>query len=122
MKQTFGDKILAGGSLALGLASDARVWLSRKLTALGLPKALVSILTWGVLLSLGAVLLGIIAFGVFLMVASRTEKKRKVILGADDYESLQSQARAEGQLGEWVHLSAIEAEEVEDRSSSSWPN
>ena len=122
MKQTFDDKILAGGSLVLGLASDTRVWLSRKLTALGLPKALVSVLIWGILLSLGTVLLGIIVFGVFLMIVSRTEKKKKVILDADDYESLKSQAQVEGQLGEWMHLSAIEAEEVEDRSSSSWSN
>lgn len=124
MEHTTDNKIWAGGRLLLGLARNFKSWLSLKLTALALPKVLVSILTWGVLLSLGALLLGTLVFvGIFLAAHEQSVRnsKRRVIVDASEYESLQAQARAEGQLGEWMHLAMME-EELEDHATPRWPS
>ncbi len=62
MERIFETQSAGYGQMMLGVARATKAKVSGVFTALKLPKFLVSMLTWGVLLSLGLMLAGLIAF------------------------------------------------------------
>lgn len=65
------------GQMVLGIARTTKAKVSGVFTALKLPRFLVSVLTWGVLISFGLMLVGLVAFAMFLyyMITSSGQSK-----------------------------------------------
>ncbi len=61
MERIFETQSAGYGQMVLGIARATKTKVSGDFTALKLPKFLVSMLTWGVLISLGSMLAGLIA-------------------------------------------------------------
>ncbi|AKX51359.1 hypothetical protein AKN92_07515 [Thiopseudomonas alkaliphila] len=66
MERIFGTQNAGYGQIALGVARSVKTKVSSLFTALKLPKPLVNVLTWGVLIGLGLMLAGLIAFVTFV--------------------------------------------------------
>lgn len=75
------------GQRLVSLTRSIKAKISSSLTILRLPKVLVNILTWIILLSLGVILFGIVAFGVIIMAAHNEGSKK--IIDSSEAEDLQ---------------------------------
>ncbi len=77
MERIFETQNAGYGQMILGVARTTKAKVSGVFTALKLPKFLVSMLTWGILLSLGLMLAGLVAFVVFFyyMITSSGQSK-----------------------------------------------
>ena len=80
MERIFGTQNAGYGQMVLGFARSVKAKVSDLLTALKLPKPLVNVLTWGVLIGLGLMLAGLIVFVTFVyfMLTSKPEKASAV--------------------------------------------
>ncbi|HZJ97488.1 MAG TPA: hypothetical protein VFD12_06605 [Oligella sp.] len=77
MERIFEAQNMGYGQMMLGVARTTRAKVSGVFTALKLPRFLVSVLTWGVLISLGLMLAGLVAFAIFFyyMITSSGQSK-----------------------------------------------
>ncbi len=77
MERIFEAQNVGYGQMMLGVARTTRAKVSGVFTALKLPRFLVSVLTWGVLISLGLMLAGLVAFAMFFyyMITSSGQSK-----------------------------------------------
>ena len=77
MERIFEAQNMGYGQMMLGVARTTRAKVSGVFTALKLPRFLVSVLTWGVLISLGLMLAGLVAFAMFFyyMITSSGQSK-----------------------------------------------
>ena len=77
MERIFETQSAGYWQMMLGVARATKAKVSGVFTALKLPKFLVSMLTWGILLSLGLMLAGLVAFAVFFyyMITSSGQSK-----------------------------------------------
>lgn len=94
MNNKFENKTSSYWLLLASIARGTKAKVSSGLTALRIPKALVSILTWAVLISLGAALLGFLAFGALILAAynqSKEDNSRKTTVDSFDYARMQDQ-------------------------------
>ncbi len=83
MERIFETQNAGYGQMVLGVARTTKAKVSGAFTALKLPKFLVSMLTWGVLISLGLMLAGLIAF-VALIYFALTSKSGSDSMGQGD--------------------------------------
>lgn len=74
MDRIFETQSTGYGQFVLGIARATKAKVYRVFTALKLPRLLASALTWGVLISIGLMLAGLIAFAAFVyfMVTSKS--------------------------------------------------
>ncbi len=91
MERIFETQSAGYGQMMLGVARTTKAKVSGVFTALRLPKIVVSILTWALLLSIGLMLAGLIAFAAFIyfMLTSSGQKSKDGELHEDG-------------LGNWV--------------------
>lgn len=77
MERIFETQNAGYGQMVLGVARATKAKVSGVFTALKLPRFLVSVLTWGVLISFGLTLVGLVAFAMFLyyMITSSGQSK-----------------------------------------------
>lgn len=76
MERIFGTQNAGYGQMVLGFARSVKAKVSDLLTALKLPKPLVNVLTWGVMLTLALTLLGLIAFVTFIYFMIKNSYKK----------------------------------------------
>lgn len=69
MERTFESQSSGYGRMVLGVIRATKAKVSGFFTAFGLPKIVVSILTWALLLSVGLMLAGLIVFAAFVYFA-----------------------------------------------------
>src|SRR5690554_5367118 len=77
MERIFETQNAGYRQIILGVARTTKAKVSEVFTALKLPRFLVSMLTWGVLISLGLMLAGLVAFAMFFyyMITSSGQSK-----------------------------------------------
>ena len=99
MERIFETQSAGYGQMMLGVARATKAKVSGVFTALKLPKFLVSMLTWGILLSLGLMLAGLVAFAVFFyyMITSSGQSKADQLA-----EELREEGRQEA-LTRWEY-------------------
>ena len=99
MERIFETQNAGYGQMILGVARTTKAKVSGVFTALKLPKFLVSMLTWGILLSLGLMLAGLVAFVVFFyyMITSSGQSKADQLA-----EELREEGRQEA-LARWEY-------------------
>ena len=99
MERIFETQSAGYGQMMLGVARATKAKVSGVFTALKLPKFLVSMLTWGILLSLGLMLAGLVAFVVFFyyMITSSGQSKADQLA-----EELREEGRQEA-LARWEY-------------------
>ena len=66
MERAFENQAPGYGRMALGIARGIKAKVSAVFIALKLPKPLVTVMTWAILISLGLALAGVIFFAAFL--------------------------------------------------------
>lgn len=84
MERIFETQNVGYGQMMLGVARTTKAKVSGVFTALKLPKFLVSMLTWGVLLSLGLMLAGLIAFVALIYFALTRKSDSADVVSADN--------------------------------------
>lgn len=84
MERIFETQNAGYGQMVLGVARATKAKVSGVFTALKLPKFLVSMLTWGVLLSLGLMLAGLIAFVALIYFALTRKSDSADVVSADN--------------------------------------
>ena len=89
MERIFETQNAGYGQMVLGVARATKAKVSGVFTALKLPRFLVSMLTWGVLISLGLMLAGLIAFVALIYFALTSSSQSKA-------EQLAEELREEG--------------------------
>lgn len=99
MERIFETQNVGYGQMMLGVARTTKAKVSGVFTALKLPKFLVSMLTWGVLISLGLMLAGLIAFVALIYFALTNSGQSKADQLADE---LREEGRQEA-LARWEY-------------------
>lgn len=84
MERIFEAQNAGYGQMVLGVARTTKAKVSGLFTALKLPRFLVSMLTWGVLLSLGLMLAGLIAFVALIYFALTRKSDSADVVSADN--------------------------------------
>ena len=84
MERIFEAKNAGYGQMVLGVARTTKKKVSGVFTALKLPRFLVSVLTWGVMLTLALTLLGLIAFVTFIYFALTRKSDSADVVSADN--------------------------------------
>ena len=84
MERIFETQNVGYGQMMLGVARTTKAKVSGVFTALKLPKFLVSMLTWGVLLSLGLMLAGLIAFVALIYFALTRKSDSADVVSTDN--------------------------------------
>ena len=84
MERIFEAKNAGYGQMMLGVARTTKAKVSGVFTALKLPRFLVSVLTWGVMLTLALTLLGLIAFVTFIYFMIKNSGQSKADQLADE--------------------------------------
>lgn len=99
MERIFETQNAGYGQMMLGVARATKAKVNGVFTALKLPRFMVSMLTWGVLLSLGLMLAGLVAFAVFFyyMITSSGQSKADQLA-----EELREEGRQEA-LTRWEY-------------------
>ncbi|AKX57698.1 hypothetical protein [Thiopseudomonas alkaliphila] len=114
MERIFGTQNAGYGQMVLGFAQSVKAKVSDLLTALKLPKPLVNVLTWGVLIGLGLMLAGLIAFVTFVyFMLTNSNQKSKAEQLADE---LREEGRAQGRQ-EAYDEAALMAQQIESEQS-----
>lgn len=99
MERIFETHNAGYGQMVLDVARATKAKVSGVFTALKLPKPLVSLLTWGVLFSLGLMLAGLIVFVAFIYYMITNSGKTKADQLADEF---QGEGRKEA-LARWEY-------------------
>lgn len=101
MERIFEAQNAGYGQMVLGVARTTKAKVSGLFTALRLPKIVVSILTWALLLSIGLMLAGLIAFAAFIyfMLTSSGQSKAEQLA-----EELREEGRQEALARREYHL------------------
>lgn len=89
MERIFEAQNAGYGQMILGFASATKAKVSAVLTALKLPKPLVTVMTWAILISLGLMLAGLIAVVALIYFALTSSSQSKA-------EQLAEELREEG--------------------------
>lgn len=84
MERIFEAQNAGCGQMILGVARTTKAKVSGVFTALKLPRFLVSVLTWGVLISLGLMLAGLIAFVALIYFALTRKSDSADVVSADN--------------------------------------
>ena len=84
MERIFEAQNMGYGQMMLGVARTTKAKVSGVFTALKLPKFLVSVLTWGILISLGLMLAGLIAFVALIYFAVTRKSDSADVVSADN--------------------------------------
>ena len=84
MERIFETQNAGYGQMVLGVARTTKAKVSGVFTALKLPKFLVSMLTWGVLISLGLMLAGLIAVVALIYFALTRKSDSADVVSADN--------------------------------------
>ena len=84
MERIFEAQNVGYGQMMLGVARTTRAKVSGVFTALKLPRFLVSVLTWGVLISLGLMLAGLVGFAMCFYYMSTSSGQSKADQLADE--------------------------------------
>ena len=84
MERIFETQNAGYGQMILGVARTTKAKVSGVFTALKLPKFLVSMLTWGILLSLGLMLAGLVAFVALIYFALTRKSDSADVVSADN--------------------------------------
>ena len=84
MERIFEAQNMGYGQMMLGVARTTRAKVSGVFTALKLPRFLVSVLTWGILISLGLMLAGLIAFVALIYFALTRKSDSADVVSADN--------------------------------------
>lgn len=84
MERIFEAQNAGYGQMVLGFASATKAKVSTVLTALKLPKPLVTVMTWAILISLGLMLAGLIAFVALIYFALTRKSDSADVVSADN--------------------------------------
>ncbi len=84
MERIFEAQNAGYGQMILGVARATKKKVSGVFTALKLPRFLVSVLTWGILISLGLMLAGLIAFVALIYFAVTRKSDSADVVSADN--------------------------------------
>lgn len=84
MERIFEAQNAGYGQTVLGVARATKKKVSGVFTALKLPRFLVSVLTWGILISLGLMLAGLIAFVALIYFALTRKPDSADVVSADN--------------------------------------
>lgn len=84
MERIFEAQNAGYGQMILGVARATKKKVSGVFTALKLPRFLVSVLTWGILISLGLMLAGLIAFVALIYFALTRKSDSADVVSADN--------------------------------------
>ena len=101
MERTFESQSSGYGRMVLGVIRATKAKVSGFFTALRLPKIVVSMLTWALLISIGLMLAGLVAFAAFIyFMLTNSDQKSKAEQLADE---LREEGREEGRQEALAH-------------------
>lgn len=81
MERTFESQSSGYGRMVLGVIRATKAKVSGFFTAFGLPKIVVSMLTWALLISIGLMLAGLVAFAAFVYFAITSKSEAVADVG-----------------------------------------